>query len=435
MNAVFQFCELAAYFLEALICYFFVQLFFPGKARGKTGYFLLSGVLLVTVQIADSLQVYPFLITLWFVFYICMTTVLVFHIDVFYAVSLVSFYILCVYIIDFFCISVMGVFLKNQQFAQMVIAQLSQWRLVYQAADKLLLVAAYLLARKAFRRELAYNPRMLFLTSGLGLCGVGFLSWLTIQETSLHALFGWSMCIILLFLIYFLLLFYSKYMGEQRQRLALEMKEQMIDREYDLMVRQQREQEELSHDMKNHLLVLSSMIGEGRIQEAETYLERMGEPLLQLEMMVWTGNPVLDVLLNNARSSAAKRKIRFTIQADALPLEGMEDRDICSLFSNLLDNAVEAAEKVEDEKRWISVKMRKAGEMIFIELSNSMAGSPSVKDNRLVTTKREGNGHGLGLKSAERVVERHGGNLICEYGDGEFTVFVTFLEGLRKDFP
>lgn len=325
--------------------------------------------------------------------------------------------------------------MKNQQFAQMVIAQLSQWRLVYQAADKLLLAAAYLLARKAFRRELAYNPRMLFLTSGLGLCGVGFLSWLTIQETSLHALFGWSMCIILLFLIYFLLLFYSKYMGEQRQRLALEMKEQMIDREYDLMVRQQREQEELSHDMKNHLLVLSSMIGEGRIREAETYLERMGEPLLQLEMMVWTGNPVLDVLLNNARSSAAKRKIRFTIQTDALPLEGMEDRDTCSLFSNLLDNAVEAAEKVEEENRWISVKMRKAGEMIFIELSNSMTGSPSVKDNRLVTTKREGNGHGLGLKSAERVVERYGGNLICEYGEGGFTVFVTFLEGLRRDFP
>ena len=99
----------------------------------------------------------------------------------------------------------------------MVIAQLSQWRLVYQAADKLLLTAAYFLARKAFRRKLAYNPGMLFLTSGLGLCGVGFLSWLTIQETSLHALFGWSMCIILLFLIYFLLLFYSKYVEEQKR--------------------------------------------------------------------------------------------------------------------------------------------------------------------------------------------------------------------------
>ncbi len=102
MNTIFQLCELAAYFLEALICYFFIQLFFPEKAKGKLSFFLLSAVLLLTVQLADSLHVYPFLVTLWFVFYICMTTVLIFHVDVFYAVSLVSFYILCVYIIDFF---------------------------------------------------------------------------------------------------------------------------------------------------------------------------------------------------------------------------------------------------------------------------------------------------------------------------------------------
>lgn len=165
--------------------------------------------------------------------------------------------------------------------------------------------------------------------------------------------------------------------------------------------------------------------------EAQTYLERMGEPLRQLEMMVWTGNPVLDVLLNNARNSAAKKKIRFTIQADALTLGDMEDRETCSLFSNLLDNAVEAADRVEKGDRWITVKMRKAGDMVFIELSNSMTGRPSVKDNRLVTTKREGTGHGLGLKSAERVVERYGGSLVCEYGDGVFTVLVSFLEGLR----
>ena len=206
----------------------------------------------------------------------------------------------------------------------------------------------------------------------------------------------------------------------------------MIDREYDLMVRQQREQEELSHDMKNHLLVLSSMIGEGKLEEAEMYLEQMGEPLRQLEMMVWTGDPVLDVLLNNARSSAIKKKIRFTIQADALTLGDMEDREKCSLFSNLLDNAVEAADQVEAGERWIAVKIRRTGEMVFIELSNSMAGSPSVKDNRLVTTKRQGTGHGLGLKSAERVVEKYGGSLVCEYGDDVFTVLVSFLGGFPE---
>ena len=60
-----------------------------------------------------------------------------------------------------------------------------------------------------------------------------------------------------------------------------------------------------------------------------------------------------------------------------------------------------------------------------------MTGRPSVKDNRLVTAKREGIGHGMGLKSAERVVEKYGGSLVCEYGEGVFTVLVSFLEGLQ----
>ena len=70
MNTIFKLCELAAYFFEALICYFFIQLFFPEKAKGKIRFFLLSGVLLVTVFIADSLHVFPFLVTLWFVLYL-----------------------------------------------------------------------------------------------------------------------------------------------------------------------------------------------------------------------------------------------------------------------------------------------------------------------------------------------------------------------------
>ncbi len=138
MNTIFQLCELASLFFGGIDLLFFIQLFFPEKAKGKISFFLLSGVFAgdcFSLRIPCMFSVSRYL---WFVFYICMTTVLIFHVGNVYAVSLVSFYILCVYIIDFFCISVMGVFLKNQQFAQMVIAQLSQWRLVYQAADKLL---------------------------------------------------------------------------------------------------------------------------------------------------------------------------------------------------------------------------------------------------------------------------------------------------------
>lgn len=452
MIGIFEMTELAASFVEALLCYCFIQLFFPDQARGRVRFFLLSLVLLITLRAADALEIFSFITTLWFVFYICVTTVIVFGVDGFYAVSLVSFYILCVYIIDFFCISMMGVMVKNRQFAHMVLEQLSFWRLAYQGVDKLLLVAFYLLVKRAMKKELLYNVRLVFPISCLGLCGVGFLSWLTIQETGVHALFSWTMCIVLLFLVYFLLLFYSRYVGEQRQRLALQMKDEMIEKEYGVMVSRQKEQEELSHDMKNHLLVISSMLEENQIDEAKRYVSLMSEPLERLEMAVWTGNSVLDVLLNNARNRARDKNIRFTIQVDAISMDQMEDKDVCCLFANLLDNAMEAAEQTVGadwaagnhtadqaaETGWIVVKMRKAGEMVFVEISNSTGkrtGGPERpgerRSKRPLTTKRENGLHGLGLKSAERVVEKYGGTITYEYGDNQFTVSIAFFSGMN----
>ncbi|MBS6644360.1 MAG: hypothetical protein KH366_12350, partial [Clostridiaceae bacterium] len=103
MNQLFLAGELAADFIEALLCYHFVNLFVPQKIKGGIRFIILSVILLITMQTAEHFNIFPLITTLWFVFYICMTSVLVFQVDTFYSVSLVSFYILCAYIIDFFC--------------------------------------------------------------------------------------------------------------------------------------------------------------------------------------------------------------------------------------------------------------------------------------------------------------------------------------------
>ena len=165
MSQLFLAGEMAADFMEALLCYYFINLFVPQKIKGRIRFVILSAILLITMQAADHFQIFPLISTLWFVFYICMTSVLVFQVDTFYSISLVSFYILCAYIIDFFCLSVMGVLGKNQQFAQMVISQLSLWRCAYLAVNKILLILFYLLAKKALKKELFYNASMIFTVS------------------------------------------------------------------------------------------------------------------------------------------------------------------------------------------------------------------------------------------------------------------------------
>ena len=94
---------------------------------------------------------------------------------------LLAFYILCLYVINYFCMSVMGVIAGNRQFAQFILNQLSLLRCIYLAADTALLFLLYMLIRRAFKGGLLYSPRMLFTISLLGILGITFLSVVTLS--------------------------------------------------------------------------------------------------------------------------------------------------------------------------------------------------------------------------------------------------------------
>lgn len=403
-QSMYQMFELVSDFIEAWLCYGFVGLFLPDRVRGKVLFFILSLVLVGSVRAMDILDIDPMISTLWFVFYICMTTVVLFQVNLFYAVSLVSFYILCLYVINYFCMSVMGVIAGNRQFAQFILNQLSLLRCIYLAADTALLFLLYMLIRRAFKGGLLYSPRMLF---------------------------SWSLCLVMVLCFIFLLLFYSNYMKEHELRSILELKDQMVRQEYEMVRQLQQEQQSLSHDLKNHLLVMDTMLKEGKYQEARNYIGQLGIPLERLAPSIWTGTSTLDVLLNHTRNRCIQSHIIFTVQADAVDLRPMEDQDICSLFANLLDNAYEAAHSMPDGQGWILFKMRKAREMLFLDISNSSPAPPCVKNGALISRKQDGRLHGLGLNRASATAQEYGGQLTYEYEGGVFTASISFLGGVK----
>lgn len=431
MNGWYSILELNSDFIDAWLCYHFIGIFLPDRVRGKLPSFLLSLILVASVRIMAVFEIDPLISTLWFVFFICMTTVVLFQVDLFYAVSLVSFYFLCLYIINYFCISVMGVMAGNRQFARFILNQLSLWRCAYLAADKTMLLLFYLLARRAFRGTFFYHPRMMFTVSLFGILGVGYLSLFTLREISALTLFSWGLCLVILLCFCMLMLLYANYRKEREMRNILEFKDQLVRQEYQMVRQMQREQEALSHNMKNHLLVLDGMLKAGETKQAGAYIRQLHAPLEQLAPAIWTGTPTLDVLLNHTRSRSAQAGIRFTVQADALDLHPMEDQDICSLFANLLDNAYEAAARMEEGQGWIFVKIRKAREMVFADISNSAPEAPRSQNGRLVSGKRDPQLHGIGLSSAARTAKKYGGQLEHEYADHVFTVRLAFPGGIR----
>ncbi len=114
------------------------------------------------------------------------------------------------------------------------------------------------------------------------------------------------------------------------------------------------------HDMDNHLLIIAGLLRDKRYMQAQEYAQKLHTGCRALDMAMDTGRPVLDVLLREKESHAKQNHI--TVSQDvAIPENfGIDDMDLCVLFSNILDNAVTACKKETREERhiFLSAKVR-----------------------------------------------------------------------------
>ena len=94
--------------------------------------------------------------------------------------------------------------------------------------------------------------------------------------------------------------------------------------------------------------------------------------------------------------------------------------DVCTILSNLLDNAIEATQKVEESK-YIKLIIRRAKYFLFIRVSNPCKKMKEF-EVLLKTTKDNKNLHGWGLQSVNDVVEKYNGRMECLNIGTEFVV-------------
>lgn len=187
------------------------------------------------------------------------------------------------------------------------------------------------------------------------------------------------------------------------------------------------------HDMKHYVMALKNEDDPARRAEV---LEDMEQSIAIQESFMNTGNKVLDVILTTKSLQCAKKNITLNAMVDGDLLADIHVKDICSLFGNILDNAIEATQQIEDiEKRLITLSVRSRNQFIIIECENC-SDSANVRlrgnkkrrrfraNNLPKTTKGDNVKHGFGLKSIGQVAEKYGGALHVSYEDGWFKVKV-----------
>lgn len=174
----------------------------------------------------------------------------------------------------------------------------------------------------------------------------------------------------------------------------------------------------MQHDLKHHI---EGLRGETNEQKKEEWLDMIENELDKWWLPQRTGNSVFDTILSAKLRRARQLDVRITCVADGALLNCLHVADICTIFGNALDNALESVVMIPDpEKRLIHVSVSAQKNFIFINISNTL-GTPLIEsENILLTTKRDKKNHGYGIKGIKYVVGKYGGHVSYKADEGWF---------------
>lgn len=168
----------------------------------------------------------------------------------------------------------------------------------------------------------------------------------------------------------------------------------------------------LHHDMKNHLLVIQEMARKDGDMRVIEYTKSLMPCFSDYEHWVQTGNELLDGLLNEKVHEAETEQINVTIAMDFRSISYINDVDLCTIFGNAVDNAIEACKKVHPpEKRFLNIKSSQAAGSLFVSIQNCYAEQLHFQSGIPLTTKAQPLMHGFGLPNIRNTMSKYHGIL------------------------
>lgn len=207
---------------------------------------------------------------------------------------------------------------------------------------------------------------------------------------------------------------------------ALEQAQQLADmREvyYQSVQREQAQARRLRHDLRNHLTALSGLLARGDTTGAADYVHALQQDEGVAAGVRWCENDTVNVVLAAKSHDAVEAGLELTFEG-ALPAAlSIAAPDLCALFGNALDNAIEAARETDDRR--ILVRARADKGLLMLRVVNACAGERRRKaDGLFGTTKVDAAQHGFGLRSMREIAGRYGGTLETTVQDGKFELVV-----------
>ncbi len=191
---------------------------------------------------------------------------------------------------------------------------------------------------------------------------------------------------------------------------------------YKMLAEQYRQSERLRHDMKNHIIALSALSRNKEWEKIDDYLKNMEDIALEADGDM-TGNKAVDALLYQKRKQAEEENINW--ECDVQMPKGccINEFDLCVLFGNILDNALEACGRMQGgECRFINIQAKTVKKCFLLEVKNSMDRTEKYADG--FTSKGDSQEHGIGLLNVSDVVNKYNGVVNTGAENGIFIISI-----------
>jgi hypothetical protein len=194
-------------------------------------------------------------------------------------------------------------------------------------------------------------------------------------------------------------------------------KESAILEEYTLLKNNYEQTRIMHHDFKEHMRVLSSLLGSDN-EKAKCYISSICKETGSTEFTEYSDNRILNILLSRKKAQCNELGIIFNIDPICAHLKFLNDMDTVSIFSNLINNAMDSC--LDSKEKIIFMEIHTVNDsFVVIKITNSADKKPIVIDGQLQTVKRNNDIHGIGISSIKKAIKNYSGDMDWQYDDLE----------------
>lgn len=290
--------------------------------------------------------------------------------------------------------------------------------------SKVVVIFLYYIAVRGFIKESPAGHSKMQSVTYFVILLYSFVNTLVIIQGLSHDLdngiFAINMCCIVLADLY--LLYFIKMTDEKKSyHIKVRALEQQAKLQYEYYLQQEQKYNQtiqILHDVNRNIQSIKELCVSGNTEETKRYAEQIGGILKPLIPTKYTGNAILDILLSDKVRQIEDKGISFFVDLDGISFDFMEAIDITTIFGNLLDNALEACEAIQDKPdKGIVLTAKKIQEMVSVTVENDC--NP-VKWRADIPVSEKGENRGIGLLNVRKSIDRYDGNLKLRENNGKF---------------